>query len=275
MSVVKVRDLKIGYRQSGKANGNLPIVFLHGVGSDKSVWSEQIDYFSKSRRAAAFDYIGYGESDLSPRDLTREDIASFVFDSMNALEIEKAHICGLSMGGGVAFEMFRQSPERIKSLVLADSFAKHPKADEIVERTFSLIEKMTMREFAEQRAKVLLMANAPKNIRNKVVEAFSKIPKQTFRWATKAVWTLDYRSILPSINIPTLVLVGEYDQIAPLELSRELTENIPGAKLEIIKNASHLSNLDQPQIFNDLIENFIENEYETDYKIADRDRINL
>ncbi len=78
--------------------------------------------------------------------MTREEIASFVFDSMNALEIEKAHICGLSMGGGVAFEMFRQSPERIKSLVLADSFAKHPKADEIVERTFSLIEKMTMRD---------------------------------------------------------------------------------------------------------------------------------
>ncbi len=270
MSVVEVRDLKIGYRQSGKANGNLPIVFLHGVGSDKSVWSEQIDYFSKSRRAAAFDYIGYGESDLSPRDLTREEIASFVFDSMDALKIEKAHVCGLSLGGIIALEMFKQSPERIKSLILADSFAKHPKADEIIERTFSLVEKITIREFAEQRVELLLMPDAPESIRNKVVETFSKIHKQTFRWASRAVWTPDYRGILSSVNVATLVLVGEHDRITPIELSEELAENIRGAKLEIIKNASHLSNLDQPQIFNDLIENFIENEYETDYKIADR-----
>ncbi len=275
MSVIKVGDLKIGYNEAGNNEGSFPIIFLHGVGSDKSVWDEQIDYFSKSHRVIAFDYIGYGESDLSPKDLTREEIASFVYDSMDALKIEKAHVCGLSLGGVVALEMFKQSPARIKSLILADSFAKHPKADEIIERTSSLVEKITIREFAEQRVELLLMPDTPKSIRNKVVETFSKIHKQTFQWATRAVWTVDYRNLLPSINVPTLVLVGENDRITPLELSQELAENISGATLKIIKNASHLSNLDQPQIFNGFVENFIKNEYETHYKIADWDRTNL
>jgi 3-oxoadipate enol-lactonase len=270
MNVIKVGDLKIGYNEAGNDGKSLPIIFLHGVGSDKSVWDEQVDYLSKSRRAVAFDYAGYGESDLSPKDLTREEIARLVFASMDALKIENAHVCGLSLGGVIALEMFKQSPERIKSLILADSFVKHTKGDEIIERTSSLVEKITIRKFAEQRVELLLMTDAPKSIRNKVVETFSKIHKQTFQWATRAVWAADYRNLLPSINVPTLVLVGEHDRITPPELSKELAENIRNAKLEIIKNASHLSNLDQPQIFNDLIEKFIKNSYETHYKIADR-----
>lgn len=273
MSVIKVGDLQIGYSEAGNSAENPPLVFLHGVGSDKSVWDFQVKELSKNRRVVAFDYAGYGESDLPSKDLTREEIARYVFGAMDALEIEQAHVCGLSFGGVIALEMFAQNSRRIKSLVLADAFAKHPRGEEIVERTFSLVGKMTMREFAEQRVEVLLVHDAPETTRREVVETFSKIPKQTFRWATRAVWTPDYRNLLPQINVPTLVPVGERDAIAPIELSKDLAENIKNAQLEIISGASHLSNLDKPSVFNELIEKFIERQNqpnETYYKIADR-----
>lgn len=273
MSVVKVGDLKIGYKEVGEANGGAPLIFLNGVGSDKSVWDFQLQELSKKRRVVALDYAGYGESDAPSEDLTRKQIAAYVVGAMDALEIEKAHVLGLSFGGVIAFEMFAQSPRRIASLVLADAFAMHPRADEIVERTFSLVAKMSMRAFAEQRVEVLLMPETAQEIRRQVIETFGNIHKQTFRWATRAVWTADYRNLLPQINVPTLVLVGERDAVAPVELSEELAESIKNARLEIISGASHLSNLDKPRVFNELIEKFIARQNqpnETNYKIADR-----
>lgn len=259
MSRINVGDLRIGYAEAGKGNKNLPLVFLHGVGSDKSVWDFQLKELSKNRRVVALDYAGYGESDLPAEDLTRAVVAAYVFKTLDALEIERAHVCGLSFGGIIALEMFAQNANRIESLALADAFAKHPQAEEIVERTFSFLEKMTMREFAERRVEVLLMPDAPEEVRRAVVETFSMIPKQTFRWASRAVWLADYRSLLKEINVPTLVMVGDGDRIAPPDLSEQLAANIENARLEIIENAAHLSNLDQPEIFNRLVAEFIEN----------------
>ncbi|MCA1623512.1 MAG: alpha/beta hydrolase [Acidobacteria bacterium] len=258
MSFVKIGNFKIGYTEKGKVNGKTPIVFLHGVGSDKSVWNEQIDFFSASRRAIAFDYAGYGESDLPEKKLTREEISAFVLKAMDDLEVEIADVVGLSMGGVIALEMFRQTKKRIHSLVLANTFAKHPNGVEVVERSQKFIENHSMLDFAEQRVELLLAPQTSQAIRSEVVESMSRIDKSTYDWASTAVWMADYTDLLSEINIPTLVIGSELDVPTPSELSKELAEKIPKAKLAIIENAGHLSNLDQPQIFNSLIVKFIE-----------------
>ena len=89
----------------------MPIVFLHGVGSDKSVWRPQLDHFGQERRAIAFDYPGYGESDPAPEGTTRDDYAAAIVSAMAALGIGKAHICGLSLGGIVAIAIHDAAPE--------------------------------------------------------------------------------------------------------------------------------------------------------------------
>ena len=83
----------IGFEESGGGEAT-PIVFLHGVGSDKSVWTPQLEHFSQSRRAMAFDYPGYGESDAMPG-ATRDDFAAAILAAIDELGIEGAHICGL------------------------------------------------------------------------------------------------------------------------------------------------------------------------------------
>ena len=82
--IVTNNGYSIGFSENG-ASDALPIVFLHGVGSDKSVWRPQLDYFGRSRRAVAFDYPGYGESDPAPRDTTRDDYASAIISAMQEL----------------------------------------------------------------------------------------------------------------------------------------------------------------------------------------------
>ena len=110
----------IGFAESGGGE-RTPIVFLHGVGSDKSVWHPQLGNFGKSRRAIAFDYPGYGDSDPAAQGTTRDDYAAAILSAMDALDITRAHVCGLSLGGVVAIALHHLAPERCTSLLLASA----------------------------------------------------------------------------------------------------------------------------------------------------------
>src|SRR5690242_10490955 len=94
----------IGYDEAGSGD-RTPLVFLHGVGSDKSVWRRQLDHFASERRTLAFDYPGYGDSDPAPEGTSRDDYARAMLSAMDALGIARAHVCGLSLGGVVAIAM--------------------------------------------------------------------------------------------------------------------------------------------------------------------------
>lgn len=261
MAVVKVNDLHIGYndaRPTGSAGADEEaLLFLHGVGSDKSVWDAQLEHFSQTRRAVALDYPGYGESDLPAADLNRAQIACYVFGALAALGLERAHVVGLSMGAVIALEMWRQSSSRLCSMILADAFACYPQAAQIVERSLRAIDEMTMRSFAELRVNSILTPGAPAAIKQKVTDTMARIDKRTYRWSSPAVWTADYRTLLPLVNLPTLVIVGEQDQVTPRALSEELRETIPEASMETVPAAGHLSNVENPRAFNLLIEKHI------------------
>ncbi|MBC7798331.1 MAG: alpha/beta fold hydrolase [Pyrinomonadaceae bacterium] len=256
MSIIKVNGLNIGYDERGRMIDNSPLVFLHGVGSDKSVWREQLQHFGETRRTIAFDYAGYGDSDLPESDLSRGDVAKSILEAMDALSIQTAHFCGLSMGGVIALEIYKQQQNRVASLILADTFAKHPTGEDIVKRSLDFIKTNSMRDFATQRIAALMVSDDA-NVRAEVIETMSKIDKKSYAWATKAVWQADNFEMLPQINAPTLVICGDSDAPTPVALSEELASNIKRAKLVIIERAGHLSNLDNPAAFNKSIENFM------------------
>lgn len=254
MAVIKVDDLNIGYREQGRGES---IVFLHGVGSDKALWDGQVAYFSESRRAVAIDYPGYGESDLPDRDLGREEIARYVSGALERLGISAAHIVGLSMGGIIALEMICREPARVVSLTLADTFAKHHDGKGVLERAHKAIETMTMREFAEARMSAVLSPHASEEIKREAVENMARIDKRSYGWAASAVWTGDYLAELSNIAVPTLVVVGEHDRLTPLSLAQQLESGIRGACLEVIPDAGHISNFENPDGFNKALEAFL------------------
>jgi len=246
---------RIGFSEAG-GGGATPILFLHGVGSDKSIWAPQLAHFGKTRRAVAIDYPGYVESEYR-EGATRDDFANAALAALDAFGIERAHVCGLSLGGVVAIAMHHAAPDRCASLIIADSFAVHPEGQAIYDRSVTASSAMTMRELAEARTDVLLGSAATPTLRAEVVETMASIDPVAFRLGAAAVWLADQRERVSEITVPTLILVGQEDSVTPPALSEELERMIPGSRLEVIPAAGHLTNAEQPQRFNSAVESFL------------------
>ena len=245
---------EIGYDEAGGGE-RTPIVFLHGVGSDKSVWRPQLEHFGPERRSVAFDYPGYGDSDPAAEGTTRDDYATAIVSAMAELGIPKAHICGLSLGGIVAIAIHHLAPDICASLILADTFASHPDGQGIYERSVAASDNM--RVLAESRVDVLLAQPADPAVRSEVIETMSRIDPAAYRIGAEAVWLANQAERADAIRVPTLVVCGDQDRITPPALSTSLTRMIPGAHYEVIERAGHLSNLEQPQAFNTIVGAFI------------------
>ncbi len=246
--------IAIGYEDVG-VGGATPIIFLHGVGSDKSVWRPQLEHFKSGRRAVAFDYPGYGDSDSAPDGTTRDDYAAVIFAAMTELGIRRAHVCGLSLGGVVALAMYAAWPERIASLILADTFAEHPEGQAIYDRSISA--SVDLRALAEARVDALLASPAEPAVRNEVVETMARIDPEAYRIGARAVWLAKQRERAAAVRVPTLVLCGAQDRVTPPALSTALARMIPGAQYETIEGAGHISNLERADEFNTFAGAFI------------------
>jgi 3-oxoadipate enol-lactonase len=255
MAVISTARGRIGFDVAGGGDAT-PIVFLHGVGSDKSIWAPQLVHFGKTRRAVVFDYPGYGESELVEH-ATRDDFAAAILAGMDALGIGQAHVCGLSLGGVVTIAIHAAASDRCASLIIADSFAVHPDGQGIYDRSVAASSAMTMRELAEARTDVLLGSAATPGLRAEIVETIASIDPIAFRLGAAAVWLADQRERVSEITVPTLILVGEEDRVTPPPLSEELARMVPGSCLAIIPAAGHLTNAEQPELFNEAIESFL------------------
>jgi 3-oxoadipate enol-lactonase len=253
MPTVATQFGALGVAEQG--SGGTPIIFLHGVGSDKSVWWPQLQHFGSARRALAFDYPGYGDSDPAAPGTSRDHYAAAILAAMDALGIAKAHVCGLSLGGVVAIAMHAAAPQRCASIVIADSFAVHPDGRGIYER--SLAASKDMRTMAQARVEVLLAQPADRGLRAQLVETMARIDPAAFRIGAEAVWLADQRERLPGIRVPALVIVGGEDKVTPPDLSRQLADAIAGAELRILAGAGHLANLEKADEFNALLEAFL------------------
>ena len=246
---------RIGVEEAGVGD-RLPVVFLHGVGSDKGVWKPQLAHFGKGRRALALDYPGYGESELVV-DATRDDYAASIFAALDVLRIERAHVCGLSLGGVIALAMHAAAPRRCASLIIADSFAVHPDGEGIHDRSVAASQSTTMRELAEARTPVLLGSAATEDLKREVIDTMAAIGPSAFRLGAAAVWLADQRDRAAAVDVPTLILCGDEDRVTPPALSEELRRLIAGSRVEIIPESGHLANAEQPERFNAAIDRFL------------------
>jgi 3-oxoadipate enol-lactonase len=255
MASISTKRGRIGVDEAG-SNDQLPIIFLHGVGSDKSVWRRQLEHFGRTRRAVAFDYPGYGESEFVEA-ATRDDFAASIFAALDALEIDRAHVCGLSLGGVIALAMHAAAPRRCASLIIADSFAVHPDGQGIYDRSVAASRSMAMRELAEARTPALLGSVATDALRQEVIGTMAAIDPAAFRLGAAAVWLADQRDRAAAVEVPALLLCGDEDTVTPPQLSKELQDLIAGSRLEIIAAAGHLANAEQPDAFNAAIDRFL------------------
>ena len=173
MGTIDTAAGRIGVIDNGTEAGE-PILFLHGVGSDKSVWRPQLNHYRGQRAAFAMDYPGYGDSALQPG-ATRDDFARAALALLDTLGHDQAHICGLSLGGVVAIAMHALAPERCASLVLADTFAVHHDGQGIYDR--SIAASTDLRALAEARVDALMAQPVDPALRTDQIAALIGVPE--------------------------------------------------------------------------------------------------
>jgi 3-oxoadipate enol-lactonase len=259
---IRVDNLNICYEDHGQ--GDVPVIFIHGFPFDKTSWHPQLDYLKDFYRVIAYDIRGFCKSTSEDMKASMDLFAQDLISLMDVLNIRQSIICGLSMGGYIALNAVRHYPERFRALVLCDtqSIADSAEGKEKRYKTIEEVEKNGLDDFA---ATFIQKIFSPDTLENneEAVEGIRKTilstPVATIaRTLSALAQRLETTSILQEIKIPTLILCGEQDSVTPPAQSENMHRHIIGSEYQAIRNAGHLSNLEQPEEFNRLLKNFLD-----------------
>jgi 3-oxoadipate enol-lactonase len=258
---INVNGISISFEDVGKAQ--MPIIFIHGFPFDKSSWQPQMAFFQNTHRVIAYDIRGFGKSSAGKEKASMSLFADDLVKFMDALEIDKAIVCGLSMGGYILMNAVHRYPQRFEAIILSDTqcIADSEAGKTKREQTILEIGKSGLSPFAEGFVNAIFSQAALDN-KNKWVAAIKNIIISTpVEIVTGTLSALGERtekcSSLRAIDIPTLILCGSEDKVTPVAQSEHLHREIATSTLHIIEKAGHLSNLEQPDEFNAQILNFI------------------
>jgi 3-oxoadipate enol-lactonase len=239
------------------------VVLLHGFPLDRTMWWHQVDRFSSMNRMLAVDLSGFGDSPAREGTCTMADMADDVAAILDALKPGPVVLCGLSMGGYVAFAFHERHPERLRGLILCDTRAaadapEAAKARRVTaervrsEGTAFLADSMLPRLFAERTALT----------RPEIVSATRRTIEEANRAGVAAAARgmaerKDYSAELATIRVPALIVVGEHDLISPVEEMTMIAHRMQSAELRVIPNAGHMAPLENPAAVNAAIEAFL------------------
>lgn len=233
------------------------VILLHGYPFDRSMWRDQIRVVvAAGYRAIAPDLRGLGESAFAGETTTMGQMARDVLVLMSQLEVDRATVCGLSMGGYVALEFAQLFPSRLNALILAGTRAPADSEEEKQGRQQQVELMLTkgMKPVAEG-SLMKLLALITLEEKPEVVAGVRRMILQSNPHGAAAAQRgmaarRDYSSDLPRINVPALIIVGREDTIRPVSDAGFMHDRIPGSRLEIIDAAAHMTNMEQPEIFN-------------------------
>ena len=231
------------------------ILFLHGWPLDGRMWEPQLSAFSGRWPVSAPHLPGFGGTPGAGNVMTMSSAASRALESLDAAEIDRAVVVGISMGGYVAFELWRAARERIAGIVLANTRAGADN-DEGRERRRKLAERLREEgsSFLLSDPPPLLSEGAPPEVRERVMTIFADQPAASIAAASLGMAERpDSTPDLPTIDVPTGVVTSTGDTLIPAELTTPLAEQIAGAELSVLEGAGHMSGLEDPAGFNEAV----------------------
>lgn len=257
----EVNHFNLSYDDIGA--GDTPIIFMHGYPFDKTMWEGQLQFLRSSYRVIALDIRGFGasrdEQSLLSIDLFADDVISFI----NKLEIEKAILCGLSMGGFIALNAIARFPDRFEALILCDTQCIADTA-EVKAKRYKTIDEIKANgpdDFNEgfiksvfHKDSLIQMPEIVEAVRNVV---FSNSQQIIINGLIALAERSETCMTLGRIAVPTLIICGREDVVTPLPQSEYMHEHIKGSLLRIIENAGHVSNLEHQYEFNKILYDFL------------------
>lgn len=231
------------------------LLLIHAFPLDATMWNEQVAVLGEEADVLAPSLPGFGGTAPVGDVLTIEAMAAYLAEELDRAGIDRAVVCGLSMGGYAAFGMWRSHRDRIAALVLADTRAE---ADDQagVDRRRQLAENVRSQGsvWLADNPPPLLSENASPMVWDRVKETIRTQPPEALAAASLGMAERpDSRAILPEIDVPTTVIVGSADTLTPPPMSEAMASAIPDAELIVLEGAGHLSNLEDPEGFNDAV----------------------
>lgn len=260
---IEVNGVQISYQEAGSANA-LPIVFIHGFPFNKTMWAGQLAAFKKKYRPIAYDVRGHGKSEAGSDDFSIDLFADDLLALMDGLKIKQAVVCGLSMGGYIALNAIQKQPERFAALVLADTQcgADTPEGKEKRMKTIAFIEKNGLEVYAEESLKNLFASTSFQSHAQEVKFIHQSILNTPAEVVCKTLQALADRkescNALPKIKIPVCVIVGNGDKITPPAVAQKMADAIAAVNLVIVEDSGHLTNLENPDSFNQALTSLLE-----------------
>ena len=243
----------------GGPDGAPAVAFTGSLGTDLTFWRPQSDRLGERFRTLRYDIRGHGASEVPPGPYSMSDLGSDFVALLDRLEIERALLCGLSIGGMISMWVAAHAPERVERLVLCCTSAQLGPPESWHERAAivraggvgAVADAVLGRWFTAGFAAV-----NPDEI-ERMRGILSATPPEGYAGCCEAIAEMDLTPDLPSIAAPTLVIAGEQDPSTPPEHGRRIADLIPGARFEVISPAAHLATVERPDLTTAMILRFL------------------
>jgi 3-oxoadipate enol-lactonase len=258
MPFLNAGGLVVHYQSEGAAD-KPALLLSNSLGSDLRIWDPLVPCLSSHFSLIRYDLRGHGLSDAPPPPYTARDLARDVIAILDALRIEAAVLCGLSVGGVIAQQLAVEYPERVRALILCDTGARIGTVASWEERMaivrahgLSVLARPSMERWFSEDFRRLNSA---------VLRGYENMVTRTavdgYVGTCCALRDTDLRQAAASITKPTLVLCGDQDIATPPDMARELAHIIPNARLSLIPGAAHISCVEQPDVMATQIMTFL------------------
>jgi 3-oxoadipate enol-lactonase len=257
--IALVGDTEIAFDDIGSG---LPVVFLHAFPLNRTMWDPQVTALVGECRCIPIDLRGFGDSAASPP-YSMDQYADDVIAVLDTLQITRTVVVGLSLGGYIAFALWRRYRDRVRALVLADTRA-------IADTTDAVARRRALVELAETQgstavANVQIAGLVGKTTRDKRPDLYDSVHRMIAQAPVEGliggleamIARPDSTATLSTIDVPTLIVVGSEDVATPPRDARALHAAIPGSRIEILQQAGHLSNVERPAAFNTVVTEFL------------------
>jgi 3-oxoadipate enol-lactonase len=257
---IRTNGIEINYEVHGK-EGAPWLVLSHSLACSVRMWDPQIAALKDRYRILAYDTRGHGATEATKGAYTLEMLADDLFFLLKELKIEKAHYCGLSMGGMIGQTFALKYPGVFRTLTLADTTCRYPAdAAPVWAERIKTVESKGMAPLAEPTLERWFTEPFRKS-NPAVVDGIRKLilatPVAGYAGCCHAIPKIDLAARLKEIKCPILVVVGADDPGTPVSMAKEIHDNAPGSKLVVLPAAAHLANLEQPAAFTRALEDFL------------------
>ncbi len=248
--------------EAGDPSG-LPVLFLHGFPFDQTMWKGQLMAVGRTHRAISYDIRGHGKSDVGDGQYMIEGHVEDLVAMLDHLGVKRTVIVGLSMGGYIALRALEKYPHRFIAAVLCNTRSEAD-SNEGKQKRYAgatLDKNEGSQAFADGFVGALFSPGSLKSNQKEKDEIRRIIagtsPLSIAGTLIALAARTDTTASLASIKVPTLIMVGEFDQLTPPAASEAMHERIPGSQLFIVPGAAHMSNLENPEFFNEKLLQFL------------------